>query len=64
MQSRQHQTSDEEPACSTRNTLCDSFLIIISFDIFGSFGVADFAFLICFYLFLVEHPFEIDVLAL
>ncbi len=27
------------------------FLIIKSFDIFGSFGVADFAFLICFYTF-------------
>ncbi len=33
-------------ACSKRNTLCDSFLIIRSFYIFGSFGVADFAFLI------------------
>ncbi len=43
--------SAEQPACSKRNTLCDRFLIIKSFDIFGSFVVADFAFLICFYLF-------------
>ncbi len=31
-----------------RYTLCDSFLIIIFFDTFWSFGVADFAFSICF----------------
>ncbi len=47
---------DEEPACSKRYILCDSFLIIKSFDIFWSFGVADFAFLICFYLFFSRAP--------
>ncbi len=32
-------------------------------DTFGSFVVANFTFKICFYLFLVEYPFEIDVRA-